>query len=255
MSSKKKTTVKPQAPKKKKAAAPPDPLDGGSFGAGGLQPGKTWLDYTDDPERPGYRLGVSTQQISGKTTIDLTRGIRDSHVIPPKGIWERGQWKNKNPSADDGNEWVVSGQGTPGNWEFRIYQVPPHMSFEAEPPHPSKWKKADREVRPYETSSAWLPKPAQSQYQSSQPWKSAPQPKKITTASSGLPNSVRMLCIGCGHYFKVDDLVDHAKTGVCPSQQGEIVNIVQPCACCLSIFESATVREGFPKKKPEETTT
>src|SRR6185295_19873803 len=77
-------------------------------------------------------------------------GMHEGTVLPPLAIWKQGKWLSDlsptvAPHAVANSEryhsWVVSGEGTPGNWEKRVYVLPSSETTKSEPRHPIMWPK------------------------------------------------------------------------------------------------------------------
>lgn len=210
-------------------------MDGANF-ASELFREKTPIDFVTNPQtglRPGERIPAK-----GAVVVDLSRVTTPQRLrfynLPPRSIWEKGKWKSdETDSEKDFNTWVTSGEGTPGNYVTREYVLPDVPAYAPVPEHPSDW--SDNDFPKEEKKSSWWTPPAQS------------SPPK---ASSGIPSSVRVRCGGCGHFYEMDDLVDHNKSGSCPADQGEVAMFVMMCECCSSLQEAATVLPSFGKKEP-----
>jgi hypothetical protein len=195
--------------------------------------GTTPADFTVQPGEK-YRPGEKQAPV-GKVKIKLDGFAGALGVtLPPRSVWSEGYWEAFDATTATDEEWrtwVVSGEGTPGNWESRLYIVPAEIAKEQEPSHPADWPKVLREGKS---------KPAGTGLTSFKP-----QPK----ASSQLPRGVVAICPGCGHYFDIDDLVDHAKGDICPSKQGELVAFIMPCECHPKDLQTtAKIMPGFPYK-------
>lgn len=202
------------------------------------QTGKTPADYMTDPDT-GLRPGEDKKP-HGTITVDLAMGI-SGRTIPPESVWDKGEWDSL--TNEKGNAsfytWIVDGEGTPGNYEKRMYLCPEEVATEMQPRHPSKWTKKLREQG------------------GKAPWKSLwdtgkGSSKSSGSSSSGLPWGLRIRCPGCGHFFKNSDLADHAQAGACAAVQAKPAMWVIECECHRGDLQAAaTVLEGFPVKPPD----
>jgi hypothetical protein len=186
--------------------------------------GKTPADFLNGPD--GKRPGEGREP-SGTIRIDLTHGIT-GRTIPPRSIWKKGEWK-VTTEGKDWNIWVVSGEGTPGNYETREYEVPNELAKSLKPKHPAEWSKSLKGTSSHSSGSYWGNKPSSS-----------------SSYSAGLPFGLRIRCPNCGHFFKTNDLGDHAKNDACPAVQQKPVMWVMPCECHDDILETAEIMPGFP---------
>lgn len=224
-------------PRRRSSAAKDPMLTGFAFLS---EPSSLPTDHLTDPET-GKRPGFMTKP-GGHIVHDLT-GDYDV-TLPSVATWEQGEWFDKMenpPNAFKANAftWVVPGEGTPGNYLWRIYYLPEKVATgigDGIPPHPMKWRdKTRREAR-----SSW--KSSSYDYDS---WK-----KKDDQPV--LPMGIRVRCVGCGHWFEVNDLGTHT-TSCCP--QLGMVDWAIACECCTSLDDTATVKDGYPRAalaKPEE---
>jgi hypothetical protein len=221
-----------------------DLMDGASYPST-FDKDKTPADFMNGPDglRQGSYTSSSKQKPWGSTFTDLSEGIKGK-TIPPRSIWKEGHWKGFN--GDDWYIWVVDGQGTPGNYEKREYRLPHAAASKGDPDHPADWSKKLRE-------------------------EGDGKPKTYGSGSSGssgsystgptVPLGMRVRCVGCGHFYRMDDLAGHVKTA-CPAVQMEemgYVNFVMECACHEDLQDAAAMVPGWtsllpPKPKPEEVT-
>lgn len=197
-------------------------------------------DLRDDPETGRRRNGrdkdgnqlLEMKEPNGVMRVSLEHGIT-GRVIPPVATWEKGSWlsekKNEKllPDIKTMHErwatWVVSGEGTPGNYLFRAYELPEDIARDEHPRHPSQWTKKQKEGEdPYSYS-----------------WGKPKDP--------GLPTNLKIRCPGCGHWYSETDLKNHV-TSACPGQQGGSTDWIIPCFCCANPDVTATVKDGYPKQ-------
>jgi hypothetical protein len=219
-------------PRRKKALQEPDVMDGAIF-PWSTHEGKTPADYMTGES--GYRPDTPNMKPSGTIFTDLRYGIKDK-IIPPKKIWDNGDWKSLISTHNGWDVWVVSGEGSPGNYLFREYRLPHQLTSGMHPRHPSLWSKKMKE-------------------------EGEGKPKTTTGGGSGtswgsqdtgpkLPLGLRVRCTGCGHFFKVDDLPAHAKNA-CPATQDPPIMWIIRCECHEGLLEATEILEGFPYKPPE----
>jgi hypothetical protein len=190
---------------------------------------KTPADFMNGPD--GKRPGA-TKEPTGRIKISLKSGI-DGRTLPPRFIWDKGEWANDSSNHADWNIWVVSGEGTPGNYEKREYEVPDEIAKQPHPKHPAEWPKKLKDGNSYWSSG----------YTSGS--------TKSTSASASLPWGLRIRCTACGHFYKVSDLGDHAKNA-CPAAQDKPAMWAIQCECHPDdILSAAEVLPGFPIKPPQ----
>lgn len=223
---------KPRVKKERltKLLEPRDVMDGAVFPYNADN--KTPDDYMDGPD--GLRPGEKTKPF-GFLVVDLRNGIA-GRIIPPKSIWEKGDWKGA--KGEDYYTWIVPGEGTPGNREYRHYKLPDIIAADPTPDHPSDWPKEHRESTPTYKSAA--------SYSSS----------SHSSSSGGFPLGTRFRCPGCGHYFRQDDLPGHVNA-TCPAIQDDPPMYIMDCECHKGDLQTAsTLMPGFPteavKKKIKE---
>lgn len=231
---------------------------------------KTPYDFIPDngeTNRPGQKTAPS-----GISKQDLRNGLENS-VLPPLAIWEAGKWLEDlgtdNRSAiermveerDQHEAYVVTGAGTPGNWSARIYLLPEHQAKKPEPEHPLRWGKFWQEARKHPQvlgggNSHYLNSLGTRSWGATAPAPPAP-PKP--PAPKPLPHNIRIRCVGCGHWWKVDDLPKHAEN-CCPGLNGGFSDWAIMCECCDTLDEVAQCLPGFPRptekkevKKKDET--
>lgn len=184
-------------------------------------------DFITDPAT-GRRPG-ETKEPWGMTLTNLRNGIKD-FTLPPRSIWNEGKWKTERV---DERVWVVSGEGTPGNYKDRHYELPDDALVFDVPDHPSDWP-IELRMPPTKTTGYGVPTGSSSYV------------KRDTGPS--LPAGLRVRCMGCGHFFRMDDLGTHAKNA-CPATQGDGPALwVIKCECHTDLLQTATVLDGFPFK-------
>jgi hypothetical protein len=219
---------------------------------------RTPLDFMDDAD--GNRNGSfgKPAPAKGVSTVDLSQGVKSWHVLPPVAIWNKGKWWDQlsddtqkairvNP-ADEREAWVVSGQGTPGEWLLRVYIVPIKVAEQQECKHPKFWTKKQREVgddrpalTPVHTGGygyGALATPSTPK---------APSPPQ-------LPSGIVMRCVGCGHWFDGETKLAGHTTHCCPGSDNwgtEGADWAIPCKCCDDWDAVAVCKPGFPRAKPE----
>lgn len=217
---------------------------------------RTPYDFITD-KKTGLRP-TQAKSPGGYTKHDLTYSYMsyEGTTYPPFAIWEKGKWlSDMDPSwldefkvttKDAYYYWVVLGEGTPGNYAFRLYRMPKDEATYEKARHPMKWLKKlleQNKSKKYKTSSA--PGSSGSTYKSSGSWYDS-SPK------STLPLSVRFRCPGCGHWFDDGDLADHAKN-VCPGVHGEDLTWAIMCDShcgCRTLDDTTKCKPGYPKKPP-----
>jgi hypothetical protein len=205
------------ATKKKKKKK--DEMDGAQFLYGG--DGKTPADYMDDPVT-GLR-GKASGPPAHTVAVSLKDGVGDV-TLPPRSIWQQGKYKSDSDQSSPGySTWVVSGEGTPGNYATREYKLPADIAVQPLPKHPADWTKAQKEKS----------------------WGKNSGTKKSETTSSLLPFGIRFRDPNCGHWFRESDLAGHAK--VCPGFEGGESDWAIECECCTSLDDTAKCKPGFPR--------
>lgn len=217
-------------------------MDGAVFPSA-IDKNKTPADFMSD-EVTGIRPG-QTKEPYGTVKADLSNGI-EGKTIPPRSVWVTGDWKDV--KGDDYTVWVVSGEGTPGNYLTREYDLPMSLCHDTVPKHPSAWTDYMRKHRPLASKGGGKP------WQSGTSYGSDSSKSSVSSAPS-LPFGLRIRCPGCGHFFKMDDLPTHAKNA-CPANpdtptMGGFSMWVIKCECHESLQEAATVLKGFPVKPPD----
>lgn len=201
---------------------------------------------------------------SGFIFSSLEDGIEYS-TIPPLPVWKDGVWLSDFEDCDFGGNhtsirpkqseefdvWVTSGEGTPGNFVWRMYKLPMEMSRsilnrDLTPRHPMLWptKMKTKSIPPTATQGGYVGASTWGNYggtgtQSKAAWQTTTKEK-----DSGLPFGVRIRCTKCGHWFKTDDLVGHVQC--CPAVN-EFSDWAIACECCRSLDLTATVKPGFPR--------
>ena len=176
----------------------------------------------------------------GVMVLDLTTNNQQCN-LPTVTIWEAGEWL---VSMDDDeqelikkdaylngksamflhNVYVVSGEGTPGNYKWRAYRLPEEQAGYLEPKHPMDWPKKPGGLFPIGGT------------------------KTTTTTQSThkLPYGIRFVCPGCGHWYDEMDLASHVNN-CCPGSEGEDVTWALKCECCSSLDDTVKIKPGFPK--------
>lgn len=228
-------TEKQQPKKQRKRLAPKDVMDGAFF------PGektKTPADFMDDPR--GFRPG-QTKKPWGTVLIDLTDGT-SGLTLPPRFIWDKGHWRGT--LVDDWDVWVVSGEGTPGNYEERHYRLPDKIAEMMEPEHPADWPETHKK---HSGKGKKKKSKGNTDAETTSSWGSWGKGQK----GAGLPFGLKVRCVGCGHFFKMDDLPDHAKNA-CPVVQDPVMWAIE-CECHRgNILATIEPLPGFPQKPPEK---
>jgi hypothetical protein len=202
----------------------------------------------------GLRPGETRQPtMEIKHKLDTSTGI-SGITLPPRSIWKQGKYlsdllpKGQEHTDEEWRTWVVPGEGTPGNFKHRLYLLPKGIAKNPEPDHPadwSEWYKKGQGNKPVSQGSSY----GYSGSYGGGTWKQQPKQQ----ASSGLPKGTVIRCTGCGHFFDMDDLKIHGQSGVCPSEQGDMVLFVMPCECHPDDpIGTATLMDGFPVKKAEQ---
>jgi|SRR5262245_9344911 len=216
---------------------------------------KTPYDYLVDPET-GLRKGQQ-QPPQGLVRIDLSHGI-SGVTLPPLAIWRDGKWGNELqgeerekfrsiPGAYDFETWIVSGEGTPSNYEYRVYSLPETVTKFETPKHPVMWTAAEKKGKAW-TASGY------GSYGAS----------KTKQPAATLPIGIRFRCPGCGHWWKESTLAPHT-TSCCPGLNDGISDWAIMCECCDTLDEVSACKPGFPrppkvkeveeeKKEPETAT-
>lgn len=192
-------------------------------------------DFLDNPE-----TGLRPQEAKkpfGIVSQDLRYGDMKFKVLPAEEIWESGQWLDQIDKEEQDlftqirdkdvfSCWVVTGEGTPGNYLYRCYLVPDTVAATMGPDHPLTW---DTEKTASKTTTSWGKKDEHK-----------------------LPFGMRYQCVGCGHWFKQDDLAGHVMN-TCPGVH-EGSNWAIMCECgstCTSLDAVSVCKPGFPRKKQE----
>lgn len=196
---------------------------------------------------------------SGHILHNLRFGI-SAATLPPLEIWKQGDWLNgmdeslfasqfTNYStsvneADAFDTWVTPGEGTPGNYKWRMYVLPGTMSQhgldqQLRPKHPMLWTKELKAGN--QTTFATGKGGTKTTYGSggwASGWTGSAKPE------SKLPLGTRIRCTQCGHWFRVDDLQGHVQ---CCPQVNQFSDWAIGCECCASMDDTATVKDGFPR--------
>lgn len=148
--------------------------------------------------------------------------------------------------------WVTSGEGTPGNFAYRVYELPNAVAKQATPKHPLMWPESDKRSKRTTTSYS-------SGYGSGGGYGGGLGRKTVSTPSTpaapkapSMPAGVRMRCV-CGHWFKMDDLAGHSQ--VCPAleENGEsdwAMMCIAECGC-HTLDDVCKCKPGFPRPAKE----
>lgn len=253
-------TCHPEWKEKPKELNPKDPMLNGyvppQYGA--QDKPMTPYDFLTDPNT-GKRKGVGyagAATPSGSAVSDLSKGIPTYATLPPLAVWRLGEWledivmedwpkTTDRMDADDRHGvYVTSGEGTPGNYEYRLYHLPLGVQNQPRPKHPLMWPKKLKEYISPNTA-----KP-------SDLWKDLKPPAPATPAAPkapALPAGVRFRCTGCGHWFKETDLKGHSM--VCPTKQGGFNDwaiMCDPACGCTTLHQVSQVMPGFPRPEPKK---
>lgn len=215
----------------------------------------TPYDFLTDPktgERLGGPYGLPSKP-NGTNVVDLRHGIPTYAALPPLAIWRLGEWltdvemedwpaATDHMSPEDLHQcYLTSGEGTTGNYIWRIYKCPTEIAGQIKPKHPLMWRKDLKTYKPpvYSTPAAH--------------WKAPETAKPVTPAAPALPAGVRFRCGGCGHWFKEDTLKGHAM--VCPTKNGGFNDWAIMCdsTCgCTTLHQVAECKPGFPRPQEEK---
>lgn len=224
------------------AANPTSPSDEGYQFIAQIDSEKTPDDFRTDPAT-GLRPG-ETKPPYGFMTLNMKFGDLQYKTLPSILDWEKGKWWDQLskeeqeelaavPEKDQWGSWVISGEGTPGNTRYRCYVLPTGIASEPYPDHPSMWPKKKEE------------KTTKTEY------KAANWEKKT---ESKLPFGMRIRCVGCGHWFKQDDIGGHV-LNTCPAVHGDDCDWAIMCECggtCSSLDDVVKLKAGFPRPKKVE---
>ncbi len=228
-------------------SAGPDPmLTGYQFQ---VEKGSTPYDHM--PNEDGLRGNARTKP-SGMIRHDLSNGIPDYATLPPLAIWRRGIWfdelTKKQQEAfptvrgpEERSSWIVPGEGTPGNYLFRVYLCPDEIADRPFPHHPIMWPQKLKQAAP----------PARMGFSQPTPLPPATSLPPVQRAPS-LPANIRFRC-SCGHWWKEFDLPKH-KMNCCPADNanGESDWAIM-CECCTTLDEVSRCKPGFPRPKAVST--
>jgi hypothetical protein len=196
-------------------------MDGAQYWKPGAKP----ADYMAAAD--GLRPNEKTKP-AGEMVTMLDHGTAFA-PLPPRSIWIEGEWLADASAAtdEDYRTWVVSGEGTPGNFKTRKYIVPEQVAADVNPKHPADWSLA-------------LKKSPTTQMQTT---------KTTVSKAPSLPVGIRFRCPGCGHWYREIDLAGHAK--VCPGKEEGESDWAISCECCISLDDTAKAKQGFPRPKPK----
>jgi len=243
-----------QNPRQPVSLDDPDLKKGYQFGS--MYKTETPLDFMDSPET-GLRPKSLGKKPEGFTTVDISNGIKDWHVIPPVAIWERGLWfdslkpeDRKGFRVDDWDvrqTYLVPGEGTPGNYAIRLYIVPTKIAEQQECKHPLQWTKFQRDQGDNKAPSLGMGG-------SYTGWGGGYTPAKTTTPVKPkpppMPSGIVMRCLGCGHWFDGETKLAGHATHCCPGSKNwedeRGADWVLPCKCCLTWDETAICKPGYP---------
>ena len=199
----------------------------------------------------GMRPG-QTQKPQGFVKVDLTHGVHGI-TLPPLAVWKLGRWMNELPNEiadklksahlDEFSSWIVSGEGTPSNYEFRVYVLPDDVAGADTPKHPMMWtQKQKAGTRPATGSYSG----GYSGYSSGGGYSGSPVSKPKQAPAASLPVGIRFRCPGCGHWWKESTLAPHT-TSCCPGLNGGESDWAILCECCLTLDEVSRCKPGFPR--------
>lgn len=221
--------------------------------------GQTPENYKTDPET-GLRPNEHSNP-SGHSFSSLKNGL-NYKTIPPLSVWDDGfwfdEWETKAPeehrkepvkcpsSFEERNLWVCSGEGTPSNFTWRLFEVPDTIAAVVKPNHPMLWSK-ELKLGVGNKSSDWQPWHTNSKT-TTPPASNMPQPVK-----GSMPIGVRIRCDGCGHWFEERKLVDHIET-TCPGlHEDQPWGVMCASECgCVNLDQAMTCKPGFPRVKAAE---
>lgn len=223
---------------------------------------KTPYDHLADKEtgiRPGW-----TAKPSGIIKHNLQKGTKGV-VLPPLATWLAGKWFDELPIdkqddlrprvliSESREAYLVTGEGTPGNCNIRVYILPIEIARDKEPDHPAIWPERLQNG----TATTFYNSYAENGWASRNQVTATPKPPVAAKppAPPPLPHNIRIRCTGCGHWWKVDDLPKHANN-CCPGkEETKTSDWAIICECCDTLDEVAECKPGFPRpvvKKKEE---
>lgn len=214
---------------------------------------KNPYDFVTNPETG--RRPTQAHPPSGHILHNLRFGI-SAATLPPLEIWKQGEWlasmdDNEFSSAfgnhttvvdkrDEFSTWVTPGDGTPGNYKWRLYTLPDsvasnNLDAQLRPKHPMMWTKALKTGNQQKLATG-----SGSGTSYGTGWSSG-----TSKPESKLPLGTRIRCTQCGHWFRVDDLQGHV---ACCPQVNQFTDWAIGCECCASMDDTATVKPGFPRE-------
>jgi hypothetical protein len=220
----------------------------------------TFLSDKETGLRPGEK-----QKPQGFVKVDLTRGIHGV-TLPPLAVWKLGRWKDElsdvvkgklgGAQLDGFTSWIVSGEGTPSNYEFRVYTLPDDVAATELPKHPMMWTPKQKQGQTLKAASSSHRGGYGSGYQApASGYGGSAVSKPTQTPAATLPVGIRFRCPGCGHWWKESNLAPHT-TSCCPGLNGGDSDWAIQCECCETLDEVSTCKPGFPRapkvKEPEK---
>lgn len=223
----------------------------------------------------GKRPGEDREPNSSRI-VYLDKGIPESAVLPPLRIWQQGGWLGDviwNPKFNEEElsafvkgkldnlrkawpksgcpqeiyTWYITpGEGMPGNDYYAIFVLPDSQAKAAGTPHhPLMWPKIDKEYKWGMTKYSGY---GGGGYTTATTTKTTETKKP---SSPGLPAGVLMRHV-CGHWFKVNDIPNHATC--CPateaSGESDWAMMCDPRCGCETLDEASKCKPGYPRPKP-----
>lgn len=158
-------------------------------------------------------------------------------------------WPESGTPAALYNYWVTTGEGTPGNYLWRVWEIPGALCNTLDAPkHPLMWDQKFKRGSWGGLGSG----PAYGGHAQTKPAEpeqpALPKPVKVT-----IPAGVRVRCAGCGHWWKIDDLAKHADVcaGVETAGETDWAMMCDPLCGCGNLTDVAKCKPGFPRKKED----